>query len=281
MWQRWFKSQCVAVGWKATWGYPLREAYESRDGWSRARAALTRVEIGHKVVVQLQNHRFGRVGEVTGLAVEDGLWNPLVPRTVHDPDGEMGRRIQVRWDLNVGPDDRDMVVKVPESNRLTPGELRATVCRIRSQTWSEIVRVMDDPSNWVGLMTKFDYESALSGYVAAYPHRLEDGLLPHPSLKVRERVFGDRKNRSDVLLIDRAGKTVIVECKQHSPSIDDIQQLRGYLREYKTELIRLREWILVHGGAKNLSSEVRTACEMSPAVELMQYRLEVDFSACR
>jgi hypothetical protein len=35
--------------------------------------------------------------------------------------------------------------------------------------------------------THFDYESALQGYIAAYPHELEDGLLPYPDIKIREK----------------------------------------------------------------------------------------------
>jgi len=53
----------------------------------------------------------------------------------------------------------------------------------------------------------------MSGHKAAYPHRLDDGFLQHPSEKVRERVFGDQW-RLDVILIDRNNVPVIVECKQ-------------------------------------------------------------------
>jgi hypothetical protein len=58
---------------------------------------------------------------------------------------------------------------------------------------------MNDPTNWVGLLSHFKYEKALSDYIAAYPHHLEDGLVPYPNAKVREKVFTDRK-RLDVLL---------------------------------------------------------------------------------
>ena len=280
MWQRWFRNQCVAVGWKSSWGYNLRGETDGGVGWTRARKALERISVGDKVVVQLRNHRLGRVGEVTGKAVEDEDWDPLVPRTVEDPDGEMGRRIFVRWDLTVGPDDRGMVVKVPESMRLSQGELRPTVSEICSRSWDEIIEVMNNPTNWVGLMTKFDSERTLSGYIAAYPHRLEDGLLPHPSQKVRERVFDDA-TRLDVLLTDRSGTAIIVECKQHSPTTDHVRQLRHYLKQYEREIKQPVRGILVHGGARKLNSSVRAEAEKTPAVELVQYRLDVEFSACR
>lgn len=279
MWHRWFKHQCVAVGWNDARGYKLRGPTKGGQGWSRARKALTRVAVGDKVVVQLRNHRFGRVGEVTGTAVEDGQWDPLVPISRELPEGQMGRRIILRWNLMVGPDDRDMVVRVPENRRLTPGELRPTICEITSVSWSDIVALMNDPSNWVGLMSRFDYERALSGYIANYPHRLEDGLLPHPNQKVRERVFGD-DTRLDVLLVDRDERPVIVECKQNQPTVDDVRQLRHYLRLYKRESGEKARGILVHGGARKLRNEVRKVASKVPPVEVIQYRLEVNFAPC-
>ena len=280
MWQRWFRNQCVAVGWKGSWGFSLRGKTQGGSGWNRARRALDQITVGDKIVVQLRNHRFGRVGEVTGKAIEDADWDPLVPPTMDDPDGEMGRRVFVRWDLTIGPDDRDLVVQVPEGKRLSQGELRPTICKVSSCKWTDILDVMNDPGNWVGLMTRFGYERALSGYIAAYPHKLEDGLLPHPSQKIREKVFGDA-SRLDVLLTDRAGKAVIVECKQHAPTKDNIGQLRHYLLQYKAELGHVARGVLVHGGSRNLTTDIRKEAEKDPQIELIQYRLDVDFSACR
>src|SRR5207249_830452 len=99
-------------------------------------------------------------------------WDPLVPRSRDLPTGEMGRRILVRWDLIVGPDSRDMVVALPPKLQLTSGELRPTITQVRSRSIKELTEVMNDPSNSVGLLTHFDYERALSGYIAAYPHQL-------------------------------------------------------------------------------------------------------------
>lgn len=87
---------------------------------------------------------------------------------------------------------------------------------------------MRDPSNWVRLDAGFAYERSLSDYIVAYPHRLEDGLIPYPDSKVREKVFPDR-TRLDVLLMDRDGHPVVVECKQHSPTVADIRQLQRYV----------------------------------------------------
>jgi len=277
MWQRWFKHQCVGVGWASKWGYRLRGATEGGHGWSRARRLLEEIQPGDRIVVSLRGHRVGRVGEVTGKAVEDADWDPLVPPSRDLPDGEMGRRIRVRWDLTTGPDDRELVVSLPDAARFTQGELRPTVAEIRSQTLSRLRRTMNDPANWTGLLSQFYYERSLSDYISAYPHRLEDGLLPHPNEKVRERVFSDRK-RLDVLLLDREGIPVIVECKQHQPSTEDVRQLRGYVERLRAETGERARGILVHGGSTKLRSEVRRAARAEPRIELVQYRVEVGFS---
>ena len=278
MWQRWFKNQCVAVGWKGSWGHPL--VGRSMDaGWGRARAALQRMKIGDYVVVSLEGHRVGRLGQITDLAIGDNDWNPLVPPNSEEPDGEMGRRVLVRWKMTVGPDDRDTVVLLPVGSRLTLGELRPTIAEINSISQKKLETVMNDPANWQSLFANFDYEKALSGYIATYPHHLEDGLTPHPSEKVRERVFKNR-SRSDVILLDRHERPVIVECKQGQPTVADIQQLRGYLRDLLDEKGFKARGILVHGGAKKLHVDVERASAQRPWIEVVQHKLEVEFSKC-
>ena len=276
MWQRWFKNQCAAVGWAGKWGFKLNGPTEGGRGWSVARNALNEIAPGDLVVVALQEHRIGRIGEVTGKAIGDDQWEPLVPRGPQLPDGEMGRRILLRWDLTTGPDDRDLVIQIPPESVFTNGELRPTVSRIRSRSIDEVRKVMNDPQNWVGLLGRFGYERALSDYIANYPHRLEDGLLPHPNARIRELVFKD-KSRLDVLLIDRNGQPVIVECKQHSPSIDSITQLRHYIERLKKETSQDARGILVHGGARKLSREVMSEAKKVPLVEIVCYSLDVEF----
>ena len=253
MWQRWFKKQCVGIGWASEWGYHLHGEPSSDNGWRRARNAIQKIRVGDKIIVALQHHRVGRIGEVTGTAIEDDQWDPLVPRSKGMPEGEMGRRIFVRWDLETGPDDRDQVVRLPADVHFNKGELR---------------------------QPKFRYEKSLSDYIAAYPHRLEDGFSPYPDSKIRERTLSNGK-RVDVLLLDRKDKPVIVECKQYSPSEADIEQLRGYLKKFHEQTGRRARGILVHGGARKLQDEVRDAASKNPSVELVQYRVEVDFFSSR
>ena len=137
-------------------------------------------------------------------------------------------------------------------------------------------REMNKPSNWVGL-SEFPYERALSDYIGAYPHLLEDGLLPHPNKRVRERVFRDR-SRLDVLLEDRDEIAVIVECKQRQPSVDNVRQLQGYLRRFSREERQKARGILVHEGARKLRDDVRRAARAKPTVDLVQFSVGVDFS---
>lgn len=276
MWHRWYRQQCVAVGWYAKWGYSLAEESATNEGWNRARKALQRIAVGDHIVVALSGHRVGRIGEVTAKFVDDSFWQPLVPPSKREPDGEMGRRILVRWEMTTGPEDRDQVVLLPEGGRFNANELRNTIAVVHSLSIEQLRTSMNDRVHWSGLLSTFPYERALSDYIAAYPHRLEDGLVPYPDGKIRERVFGDR-SRLDVLLLDREDNPVIVECKQHAPTIADINQLRHYLKLLNEETGRLPRGFLVHAGAAKLRSDVSAHALREPGVEIVRYSLDVDF----
>ena len=264
------------MGISADWFIPAKE---HAAAWSRARSSLQKIQIGDYVIVSLRGNRVGRLAEVTGKAVQDGDWNPLVPCTKDEPDGEMGRRVFVRWDLTTGPDNRDQIVFLPEGARFTSGELRPTIAAIGSRSLDELKAVMNDEANWESLFARFDYEHALSGYIATYPHHLEDGLTVHPTLKVRELTFQD-STRSDVVLLDRNDQTVIVECKQGQPNVANINQLRRYLAHLKKEKGVTARGILVHGGSKKLHEDVVAAAQAVPKIEVVQHRLAVDFARC-
>lgn len=279
MWQRWFKEQCVAVDYAKQWDYPLDGKIDGDNpqSWRVARNRIKEMVIGDYVVVALRNYRVGRIGQITGKAIGDNEWDPLVPRSLVVEDmkyGAMGRRIFVRWELTTGPDNQDLVVQLPEGKRFR--EVMGTVARISSMTVDQLRKIMNDPKNWVNLLGKFGYEKALSDYISNYPNRLEDGLLPHPNKKIRENVFTDKK-RSDVLLIDRSNKSVVVECKQHSPSVNDIRQLRHYMKLLQKETGEVPRGILVHGGAPKISPEMINKAKEPPSVEIVSYNIEVNF----
>ena len=278
MWQRWYRNQCVAVGYAADWGYYL-EGDTNDIGWSYTRNRLMEMVLGDYVVVALRGDRVGRIGEITGMAFGDDEWDPLVPPGPDMQGGEMGRRVRVRWDLTVGPNNQDLIVQLPVGCRFQPGQERVrAVAQIQTIARDELVEVMNDPSNWVSLLGNFPYEEALSDYIANYPNHLEDGLLPHPNSNIREHRFNDGR-RADVLLIDKSNRPVIVECKRHAPSVQNIRQLRGYMLQFEIETGQLPRGILVHGGAQKLISEVINDARLLPTVEVVSYTLNVDFKA--
>ena len=278
LWRQWYRHQCVAVGFAPQRGCTLHGKTKDVKGWRLARAKLLDIKPGDWVIVALKRNRVGRLGQVTEMHIEDNEWKPLVPKSKDSPFGEIGRRIYVRWDMTCGPEDRDLVVALPQAARFNLGELRPTISQIRSQTIKTLRAAMNDPTNWVGLLSHFKYEKALSDYIAAYPHHLEDGLVPYPNAKIREKVFTDR-SRLDVLLLDRKERPVIVECKQGAPTPDNLKQLRSYMKllRQETDCEDVRG-ILVHGGSRNLRQDVVKSAALSPPVEIVQYRLQVDFA---
>lgn len=277
LWQRWFRSQSVAVGWAPQSGYHLDGTGVRTLGWTIARNALVRMKPGDHIFVTLQGSRVARLGTVTKLAVQDSDWKPFIPPSRTDRYGEKGRRIHVQWDLELGPDDREYVVALPPGIRLTGAQLRTTLSVVKSLSLADLKSILADQSNWVRLWANFDYERALSGYIAAFPHRLEDGLLPYPLEKIRER-RGRGQTRMDVLLIDETETPVVVECKQDAPTLGHLKQLRAYMVQVAKDTGKLPRGILVHGGARKLREEVRKAAQLRPRIDLVQHNLDVMFS---
>jgi hypothetical protein len=248
-----------------------------RKGWSAARNAIKEMAVGDLILVALKGHRIGRLGEIVGKRIADDEWDPLVPPGPQIPHGDKGRRILVRWELTTGPNDPDMVIQIPPDFTFTTGELRPTISKIHSRTIAQVRKLMNDPRNWVGLLSKFGYEKALSDYIATYPNHLEDGLLPHPNAKIREMVFKDR-SRLDVLLLDRRGIPVIVECKQHAASVKHINQLRSYVLRLEEQMGQKARGVLVHSGAQKLATDIIRVAKKRPKIEIVCYRLRVEFA---
>ena len=94
---------------------------------------------------------------------------------------------------------------------------------------------------------------------------------------VRHRAEAD----VDVLLLDRNEHPVVVECKQHAPTVADLDQIRHYMQLLKVETGREPRGILVHGGAAKLHAGIFVASAAKPPVEIVQYDLDVAFTTCR
>ena len=80
--------------------------------------------------------------------------------------------------------------------------------------------------------------------------------------------------------MDQDGQPVVVACKQYSPTVADVQQLRRYMHRLKSELRKEPRGILVHGGAQKLGDEVRAAAAERPPIQLFQHRVDVGFAPC-
>lgn len=278
LWQTWFLQQTVAIGWPPR--RYLLEGPTSDRSWKAARAAASRIQVGDHIIVQLSNSRVGRIGTATQIRLKD--WNPTVPVDKEHPEGEMGRRIDVRWDLHAGPVSPAAVALLPVGARFKGRTLRSTIVRLNEEVASKVHLALSQEANWTSMHSRFASERAISEYINAFPNLLEDGMRPYPSAKTREHTFSDRR-RSDVLLLDRQGNLVIVECKQHSPSEADINQLRHYMKMARKEVLGPKSktairGILVHGGSRKVSGAIMQLAKVRPTIELVRFAVNVDFA---
>jgi hypothetical protein len=247
--------------------------------WARARSFLKEIAVGDLVAVHLRGSRVGRIGEVVRKEVDDDHWNPTVPPTKDAPDGEQGRRILVRW-TGDGPLDPELVVQLDGAAVFAGWQARATAARVPDTQFEAIRAMVADEANWCRYSAGFTYERSLSDYIASYPHRLEDGLQPYPSAKLREKVFLDG-SRADVLLMDLDENPVVVECKQGAATVDSVRQLRGYMKKVASETGKKNvRGILVHGGARRLAQSVAQEATQEPVVTVLRYQVDVDFDPC-
>lgn len=284
-WQFWYREQCCAVGWPPSeWngrrheGWSIAEPERGDRDFSTTMRHLRRMEVGDWIVATLPGNRVGRLGQITGLAVEDGDWDPIVKPMTSGGFGDNGRRILVRWELATGPRDASKVVLLPPGARFNGGQIRGTVRSIPLEKLAVIREAMNDEANWVSLDAAFNLETALSAYIAVHPHRLEDGMVSHPSLDATELTFGD-KRRADVILQDRKERPVIVECKQGAPSFDALDQVEHYRSTF------VKQWpnyampraIVVHGGSRRVTHEVAEAAR-ARGIELVYFELQVNFA---
>lgn len=279
LWHTWFREQVAAVGWGP--GDFGLDKPTTDTAWQLARGCLKRVNPGDRVVVQLKNWRVGRVGTVLAVKIRDDEWNPSVPPQEGD-EGEMGRRLEVRWDMSTGPLAPQFAVHLPPEAHPNMRVWRPTIAELSKNAFDLIQKAVADEENWTSIVPGFAKERSMSEFISVAPHVLEDGLRPYPSAAARELVFPD-KSRLDVLLLDRHNTIVIVECKQGYPTHGDITQLRGYMcnaAQLRTGLQVGRDirGILVHGGARKLTDEIRNESIRPPRVELVTFSISVGFA---
>lgn len=279
LWQSWFTQQTIAIGWPPRW-WPF-EGKTKTTGWSIARKAAKQIQPGDKILVQLSNSRVGRLGTVVSTHISDNDWSPTVPKDRENPEGEMGRRFDVRWDLSSGPISPSAVARLPAGIRFQGATLRLTIARVPEDLATKIETALKDEANWTAVHSRFASERAISEYINEFPHLLKAGLRPYPNAKTREFTFKDKK-RSDVLLLDPDRGLVIVECKQNAPVLNDLKQLRHYMKRAKQEIVGSDQkiairGILVHGGPRRIDSSVVLAASQKPVVEIVCFAVDVNF----
>lgn len=237
-----------------------------------------RMRPGDWIIATLTGNRVGRLGRIFRVAIEDGDWNPVVSPNKRLPVGENGRRIEVRWDLDVGPTDPSQVVLLPKDAQFVGGQIRGTVRQLPIERLGGIRDVMNDSRHWVSLASAFNLETALSAYIALHPHRLEEGLVSHSSFGSTEARVADG-GRIDVLLEDRHGNTVVVECKQGAATISACEQVLRYRRqiEYLVSDPQSVRAMIVHGGTRRVPLDVVVFAQKN-RVELVYFELAVNFA---
>jgi len=279
LWRIWEELQVVTCGWPPADGWRYDGSGKADRGWGEVRKKLARFGKGDKVVVRLPGNRIGRIGEVIDVRVRDEEWFPVIKRSPIWPHGEQGRQVLVRWDLVIGPPNREWACNVPEGVRLSRGRLRRAIAELEGGEFESLKEALSNGANWDPVAGRFLYERALSDFIATFPDRLEAGLRPYPVANIREYV-PCRGKRMDVFLQDEQGKPVVVECKRGTPSADDVEQLRLYMRHVE-EKLQLSpgqvRGILVFGGSPNVSQAIAQAA-LSASVELFAYQMEVTFN---
>lgn len=274
-WPFWFREQCCAVGWP-----PPEYSFDGPSplrAWSTVRNVLREMKSGDSIVATLPGNRIGRLGTVVSVRGGDHQWDPIVPRDSKRPYGENGRRVLVRWDLTVGPAAAHQVVLLPPGSRIPAYLLHGTARRLPVGMLPVVRSAMLDEANWTSLVGRFSMEAALSDYIALHPERLETGMITHPSLSARELTFDDR-TRADVILEDRERRTVVVECKQGTPSMQCVDQASRYRSRLAQAYPHLGDArvILVHGGSSRVNTEVANYSQKH-SVELVYHELQVSF----
>ena len=275
LWAQWERRQVVSVGWP----YP---AYRFDPGprgkrernWTEVQNRLREMSQGDMVVARLPGSRIGRIGEILRLAVTDSEWEPLI-KSPEFRYGEQGRQVHVRWDFTIGPLQSEYACRLPEESRLSSGKARKTISRLSSSEFDGLRNALADKANWAPAFGhRFKIEEALSDFISTFPGKLEPGLTPLISQRIREVSVDE--GRIDVLLQDGEGTPVVVECKQLGASVGNLKQLQRYRKAVKGILKQEPRGMLVFGGAPSVSPDVRREAEKL-GIELVAHRVDVDF----
>lgn len=245
--------------------------------WKKMRNSLAAMRPGDIVVAMLPDARVGRIGEIVRMEIEDHQWSPIIQRKAAMPFGENGRRILVRWNLVLGPENFDTVTRLPKGLRNFG---QHAISWLDEGRYMHLAAAVADARNWEPFYGNFRFETALSDYIAMHPYRLQDGLRINRDVKKFRECSLSSGGRIDVVLEDRARVPVLVECKQEGVVESHIHQLTNYLKKFHDDYpyLPVPRGILVHGGSRRVDAKLRDLAN-DQGISLVHHELRVDFLA--
>jgi hypothetical protein len=156
LWARWYRENCVAVGWPPSHWSLDGDGPTPNPGWTHVRNRLKEVRRGDKVIPFLLKWRIGPVGTVREVRVADAEWTPTVEEGTYSKNPgqpELGRRILVTWERTEMPPDGRYAL-VPADQRRSHALARRTIEQLSAETFQRLCSVLSNRSNWI------DYASA-------------------------------------------------------------------------------------------------------------------------
>lgn len=295
VWNRWLAAGCVAVGWPPP--TYMFDGPTDAQGWRNARARLREMQPGDKVIPFLLQWRIGPVGTITEVRASDEQWSPTVgPGEYADADyatdTELGRRIQVRWDVE-GMPPPGRVAAVPAGERAGGPLAFSAVKELSPQKYQQLLRTLATENCWVDIGPTADpplpiateaspsdqslslLERDLQKVLARNLSVIEPGLAAAPGSQLEE--YQTDVGRIDLLCRDALGKWVVVELKAGSAGDDAVGQIAGYMAWVRENVPGAEEvrGVLV---CRNASDRVKAAIRMVPGLMLKKYEMSFTVS---
>jgi hypothetical protein len=295
VWKRWYREQCVAVGW-----YPPIWSFEGQgentQGWQIARNRLNEIKPGDKVIPFLLKWRIGPVGTVKEVKVADVDWNPTVEKGNYSDEKDLGRRILVTWE-QAGMPPGGMIATVPVPQRPGGGSplARHTIERLSIEQFQNLCSVLSDKENWGDVVSPLgsvtdDDESAetevlppppppaelsllerdLQKFLSRNLDKIEKGLKPDPDYQLEE--YSIDVGRIDLLCKDARENWVIIELKADWAGDEAVGQILGYMSWVKENLPNgtNTRGIIV---CKNTTGRVKAAIKLVPGLSIKRFAL--------
>jgi hypothetical protein len=146
VWERWYRENCVAVGWPPpNWSL---EVPAQDHNWNYARNRLNEIRPGDYIIPCLLEWRIGPVGTVREVRVADSQWNATVDQGAYlknPEEPELGRRILVTWET-AGMPRNGRCALVPSEQRPTKPLSRHASERLTAEEFRTLRSVLSNPS---------------------------------------------------------------------------------------------------------------------------------------